>query len=64
MKHEPHDFEAPTRRAELKEWLATLRGPQKRVCREIQVGDLVWYFDESNACVGYGGTLDPMKRHT
>lgn len=29
MKHEPHDFEAPTRRAELKEWLATLRGPKK-----------------------------------
>lgn len=29
MRYEPHDFEAPTRRAELKEWLATLRGPAK-----------------------------------
>ena len=37
MRYEPHDFEAPTRRAELKEWLATLRGPQKRA--HVAAGD-------------------------
>lgn len=29
MKHEPHDFEAPTRQAKIKEWLGTMRGPGK-----------------------------------
>lgn len=57
-------FESIHRRKKLAAWLATLRGPQKRVCREIQVGNVVWYFDESNVCVGYAGTMDPMKRHT
>ena len=30
MPHFPRDWDAPERRAKLREWLATLKGPQRK----------------------------------